>query len=319
MDALDARILREFGIDPFTSWPRRKAGLKLSDVARRMDRNLQFVKDRVERMESDGVITGYRAFPNLRQMGLDFTTFIWPTSLVPDKQLLSRLGTVDGFVGVVWSLDSCLCVDITHAGPAEKKRRLELVGQLLGVENKPSVLFHRPFPDVKRRLSPLDWRIIGAMADDARRPLSDVAKELGVTAKTVRSRYHTMWGEGCIDTHVVLDFERMSGLFPFAISFWYEEGASGASQRILDHFEDRLLDVVEAPSGDYCSFQIRIFAYTPAEVQALVREGLALEGVQRAEPFLATGAYYDERWLQELLSRQVQSEAVRLPESGVRG
>lgn len=312
MDALDAQILREFGIEPFTSWPRRKVGLKLANVARKMDRNLQFVKDRVERMESDGVIRGYRVFPNLRQIGLDFTTFIWPTTLVPDKEQLSRLGTVDGFVGVVWSLDSCLCVDLTHSGSAEQKRRLELIGQLLGVDNNPELLFDRPFPETSRRLSPLDWRIIGATVDDARRPLTNVAEEVGVTAKTVRSRFNTMWDEGSIDTHAMLDFERMSGLFPFAMSFWFDEGTSGTAQRVVDHFADRMLDIIETPTGGYCSFQLRVFAYTPAEVQALVREAIALDGVDKVEPFVATGAYYNDRWLEELLSRQIESASVRL-------
>lgn len=310
MDAFDARIIREFGMDPFMAWPRRSAGLRLSEVARRLGRNVQFVKDRVGRMEEDGVIAGYHVFPNLRQCGLDFTTVLWPAAFIPDKAQLARLGAVDGFVGVFWSLDSNLCVDLTCAGAAERERRLELIGELLGMGGAPRRLFDRPFPTVGRRLSGLDWRIIRALERDARRPLSDVAEEVGVTAKTVRNRFNAMWEEGSIDTYVALDFERLSGIIPFGMSVWLEEDAPGTMVRLLEYFADRYLDHLQVPRGGYCTFQVRVFACTPAEVQALVREALAFDGVERVEPFLVTGAYYNDRWLGELLERQVGGASV---------
>jgi DNA-binding Lrp family transcriptional regulator len=47
-------------------------------------------------------------------------------------------------------------------------------------------------PPVEITLSNIDWQIIQALRYNAMRPLSEVAKELGVTTKTVRRRFERM-------------------------------------------------------------------------------------------------------------------------------
>lgn len=309
MDSLDALILRELGMEPFFAWPRRHAGFRLSDVARRLGRNLEFVKDRVGRMDAQGVIRGYRLFPNLRHLGLRFTVHRWPAPFVPDEDRLSRLGAVDGVVTVIWSLDSSLCIEFASADAAERARRLELIASLLDLPGQPSLLYERPFPPVPRRLTSLDWRIVRALEPDARRLPADVAKEVGVTAKTVRARFDAMWREGSVDRYVEVDFGRLSGIIPFQLCVWC---APGAEERVLRHLDDRYLAHAR-PADAYAGLLVRVFAHTPAEVQAIVREVLALGGVERAEAFVATGAYVNRRWLPELLERQPEAPAAGLP------
>lgn len=309
MDDLDALILRELGMEPFIAWPRRHAGHKFADIARKLGRNPQFVKDRVSRMEEAGVITSYRVFPNLRHVGLDYTVFRLRSGSLPEESAISRLGAVDGFVGAVWGLDSVVCLDLIHAGPGQRARRLELVGNLVEGDAGPVCFYERSFPEPQRTLSPLDWRILQALTDDARRPLSDVADEVGATAKTVRTRFHRMRDEGSLDEHITIDFSKMSGIIPFQIAVWFEDGATGTDQRILETLRDRYLAHFHPPDDAYSSFLFRIFAHSPAEVQDLVRQTIAVDGVRAAEPVVATGSYYDERWLQELLDRQVEGTA----------
>ena len=59
-------------------------------------------------------------------------------------------------------------------------------------------LWDNPFPRADVQLSHLDWRIIEAMWEDAGRDLEDVAKSLGVSARTVQRRLTAMkeWESG---------------------------------------------------------------------------------------------------------------------------
>lgn len=300
-------------MEPFLAWPRRKAGLRLTHVSRAIGRNLQFVKDRVARMESDGVIASYRMFPNLRHLGLRLSVFHSPADFVPDKQKMSRLASVDGFHGVVWYLDSGLCINLCHSARADRDRRIRLIEDLVGGSTSPEVLYELTFPEVDREMTQLDWRIVQALLGDARRPLSEVAEELGVTAKTVRSHVNTMWEEGSIDTFVELDFAKASGVIPFQLALWHEPGVEGVRPRVLEHFGDRYLDHIDPPEGAYADFLVRVFAFTPAEVQAIVRDVLALEGVRAAEPQLATGSFWSADWLKELVDTRAEAGTQRLP------
>jgi DNA-binding Lrp family transcriptional regulator len=53
-------------------------------------------------------------------------------------------------------------------------------------------LWTNPFPRPNVRMSHLDWRIIDAMREDVWRDLEDVAKALGVSARTIQRRLTAM-------------------------------------------------------------------------------------------------------------------------------
>ncbi len=55
----------------------------------------------------------------------------------------------------------------------------------------------------QKKLSPLDLHIVASLADDARRPLADVAAELGVSSKTVQRHLDAMIAEDLLELHAV--------------------------------------------------------------------------------------------------------------------
>lgn len=295
------RILREAGFDPFVGWAERPRGLKTSDVARKLGVGTHLVKDRVARMTEAGVITGYRLLPNLRHCGQDLTVYHLRSATVPDEAHVARLGDVDGFDRVVWFLDSGLCINLSHGNAAERDRRMRLIRQLIEDDGPAKILYSIDFPRVDRALTDLDWRIVRTLEPDAKRPLHEVADELGVTTKTVRTRLNRMRDEGSVDEYAALDLSKVEGVVPFQLAVWFDEDAD-ATDELRHAFDDRYLAHFEPPAENgYCSYMLRIFAYTPAEVQALVREALDVPGVARAEPMVATGGWDNERWISELL------------------
>ena len=56
-----------------------------------------------------------------------------------------------------------------------------------------------------RQLSPLDLRIIASLKDDARRPVAEIARIVGVSVKTVRRRLEEMKTDGSLDLHALTD------------------------------------------------------------------------------------------------------------------
>jgi DNA-binding Lrp family transcriptional regulator len=64
-----------------------------------------------------------------------------------------------------------------------------------------------------KELSPLDLKIIASLKDDARRPVTDIADMVGVSAKTVRRHLEDMMSEGSLDMSMPSDLALGGDMF----------------------------------------------------------------------------------------------------------
>jgi DNA-binding Lrp family transcriptional regulator len=64
-----------------------------------------------------------------------------------------------------------------------------------------------------KELSTLDLKIIASLRDNARRPISDIADAVGVSAKTVRRHLENMMSEGSLDMSVPMDSQAGGDMF----------------------------------------------------------------------------------------------------------
>lgn len=301
MDALDAAILRELGVEPFAGLAHRPQGLRATEVARALGRNVRLVQDRITRMEEAGVIGGYMLVPNPRHLGLDLTTVYVPTHDVAGASVLEGLSNLDGFISAIAYLGSGVCLKISHGSDAELARRLDNARRLAGDAGEPRTMYRQDLPRVERRLTTLDWRIVAAFAPEPTRRLQEAADEVGVTVKTLRARLKRMRDEGSVDEVAKLDLTRMGGVLPFEIAVWCDEADAVASP-LLKRLEDRYWVHFQGPPGGYCDLLVRVFSTSPAEANQLVKGALDVPGVSRARPLMAAGARYDPRWVAEAIA-----------------
>ncbi len=79
------------------------------------------------------------------------------------------------------------------------------------------------------KLTPLDLRIISSLRPDARKAIGDVAKEVGVSAKTVARRLDKMIADGAIDLVVPMDPTKCGDI----VSLVHVQLKDGASRRAV--------------------------------------------------------------------------------------
>ncbi|HEX9817085.1 MAG TPA: winged helix-turn-helix transcriptional regulator [Candidatus Thermoplasmatota archaeon] len=304
MDALDARILRQLGVEPFAGMARRPQGLRATDVARSLGRNVRLVQDRIMRMEDDGVITGYSMVPNPRHLGVGLTTLYVPTTGAADASVLEGLSDLDGFVQAIAYLGEGVCLSMSHGSADELARRLGSARRLAGDAGAPKPMYAHDLPRVERTLSALDWRIIAALAPDARRTLQDVAEEVGVTVKTLRGRLKHLRDEGSVDEVAKLDFTRMHGIMPFEVAVWCDDPVA-VTPRILERLHENYWGHFRGPPGGYSDLLLRVFTTTPAEAHRLVKAAADVPGVRDARALIAAGAHDNPVWLIEAIEAQL--------------
>lgn len=306
MDTLDVNILRTMGIRPFARWPRPRGALKPAAIARELDQHEQTVRDRLARMESAGVIRGYHLWPNLGHVNMAIQSVHWELDAAPGDETLERLQAVDGVLGALRFYGPHVCFDVSHAGQAQHDRRMEVVSHLLGEAHDILWSHDLAFPRVDRDLSTLDWRILRGRRTDVRRPATDVGDAVGVSAKTVRTRYDAMREEGSLDEYASVDFAAMTDAAPFILYVWMVPDGPDPTDTLLDRFEDYRLGYFRATMPRSGMLVSQMVASNPAEVQRLVETARAMDGVERAEPQLPTGGFWNEDWLDEIVDSQAQ-------------
>lgn len=306
MDAFDIRILRTMGIRPFARWPRDGSGIRPATIATHLGEVEQTVRDRITRLESSGVVRGYHLMPNLKHVGLDAESVHWELDAAPGDETMARLQAVDGVIAALRFYGPHVCFDLTHTTPDQRRRRLEVLGHLF--EEPHDVLWAHDlaFPDVDRELSTLDWKIIRERRRAARRPATEVAEAVGVTAKTVRTRYDAMREEGSFEEYASIDFAAMSDSAPFILYVWFSPDGPDPMTELLELLEPYRLGHFRATVPESGMLVTQLVASNPAEVQTLAERAAAVDGVDQADPQLPTGGYWNEEWIDELVDSGAQ-------------
>lgn len=189
MDELDFKIFKSLEFRPFGPNSGDLSRLNPWVIARKVGADGNTVKSRLARMRKSGFIHYFQIYPNFRLLGLTGAAYSFELPDVSEKQeVIDRCALVDGVTEIHNFIGPTICIDFTYSNAGDERRRLELFRRLTRCE-VPERFYERVMPSVEISLSHADWRIIKALRYAAFKPLSAVAQELGLTAKTVRTRF----------------------------------------------------------------------------------------------------------------------------------
>lgn len=310
MDGLDVRILRVMGVRPYDRRPKDPELLRAPRIARELGTTVNTVKDRIARMEADGVIAGYQVVPNFHHLGLQAGAHKFRIVDEERKDEAVRVARgLDGILEVHDFMGPSLCVDFAYNNAQSQGEKVRAVSEASG-DADPIRFYERAMPRVERELSRLDWRILHALRWRANRPLSEVADELGVALRTVRRHYDRMAAEGSFFAIPLVDPSKAAGLFMFdLICELAPLGKQEAIRQLLRTFDDRLVYGFEPAPGSTAGFDMLLFAATSADLEAVRREAAAVPGVVRAESNLFRAFLDESRWLDAAIADRVRPAA----------
>ncbi len=306
MDELDVRIVREMGVRPFERRPKNPDAMKPGHLAGKLGVTVNTIKARIARMEEIGVIAGYGLIPNLRHLGLAGSAYYF--SLPPDDDkpaAIEAISALDGFLEVHDFLGRGFCVDFTHRDPAALEATLGELSKLTA-EKRPIKFYDREMPLVERALTNLDWRILQALRPNGNRSLDDVGDALGVTGRTVRTRYARMAEEGSFFTVPMLDPSKAEGLVFFTILLYVQPGAfKDATRQLLADLDGNYVYAYVPSSPALGHLDVLLFARSTAQVEQLRQQAAAIPGVDRVEAWFFRGLYDHSGWIDAAIEQRV--------------
>jgi DNA-binding Lrp family transcriptional regulator len=231
VDALDFRIIRELLWKPGDVTQATRGIQRPWDIARKLGVHGNTVKARLDALKEAGVLRGVLCTPTPHGLGLHVGMFHFR---YPDLRAKRAGIPILQESGCVTDTHDFVGEDVWAAVTAHVDERLEDRARLLARASGASesrVLYECAGGHVPARaLSRLDYLILDALLDDASRPLSDVANELGVTLKTVRSRFNALTDGNALAMVPAIVPGAVNGLIIFTLLVTYHEDADDAAR-----------------------------------------------------------------------------------------
>lgn len=307
MDALDLRLLRAMFA---TGMPGGAGpdGLKPAALADALGVSAPTVRERLQRMEASGAIERYALRPSLAALGLAGSAFLVTVGESRKAEVKPRLEGLEAVGGYLDFFGGEMLVVTPWRDPADKEARLRVVERL--VDARPHTELERfPLAQTKRALDAKDWRLVQALAPDARRPLAEVAEEMRLTAKSVKTRFDRLVAERAVVVFPVLDRARLDGVLAAHLVVRLAPGAKahGVANALVAALGESVLFGWIPSRSDFSVFDVVVAASSPAGIEARREAATRVAGVASVAALVPCGGYDNEEGLAAEVARRAKA------------
>jgi len=173
--------------------------------------------------------------------------------------------------------------------------------------SKPLRFEKTEYPPCNLKLHPTDWQIIRALRKDPRRQVSDLAKEVGVSTKTVKRRLDIMTQHQTFYLVPELNYDNYPGVASSIIVIIPDQ----AKKIIIDKQITAKLDSLVFSWTDNKTFSVfTMVCMNMSEADEIDRWIRSLDGVQNVRMDFIKEGLIPREWLDTEIERRVQSSEV---------
>jgi DNA-binding Lrp family transcriptional regulator len=309
MDPLDRKLLRIL---------ERDTRITYRELSEKLGISIPSVQKRIVSLEETGRVLGYTAHISLQALGGCMVVIQGSstTDFAPD--LVDELGKHSSIMTVMCGNQNNLVIGAFLRSISDLDPLVSFI-QDVGRIPEPDVLLVSQASDISctrmsgskdgpqlSDLTNLDLRIIWALHKDARRSVSDVAAELGVSSKTVSRRLSRMMDNGLIDFHAQavpnLD-EDLQIIIQVRIAPGTDrQKVIGQVRRLPGDFIDEDLTFSNVPDR----IMFVLFTQTLSELKNLLFQVKEIEGVVRVTYDTFLYQKYFDTWRDDLLAERIK-------------
>jgi DNA-binding Lrp family transcriptional regulator len=197
LDNLDKLILREVcqGSVERLVWPDFR--LSARAIGRKLGIPGGTVRDRLIKWSKSGFLKKPVLWLNPSLFDLHMGMLALDASpAIPKTEIVKRLKLVDDVAVIVTHADNYLGIAFYYADKESLEKKLGVISALC--EARDSKFTETPYPQCSLKLAKTDWRVIASLSKDVTRPYSAIAKELNLSARTVKRRVTSLVGGSAI-------------------------------------------------------------------------------------------------------------------------
>jgi DNA-binding Lrp family transcriptional regulator len=301
LDSTDIEILRILIRDCRTSYTSIGLSIGMSTNA---------IKTRVARLVSQGIIQRFMTFIDHAIFGYSKVCYLTIRDIRTVEKALNHLKLLGEVVLEV----NCIA-GISLVGIAIRKEEEEKI-QLLVEALKPALIQNmvigHSYP-VRLELLHSDFKIMKCLISDARMEISEIAKRVSTTPKTVSSRLAKMKESRILNFIVTTNPLNMKGYIRFGMIIRLDrrrrDDYQKSIRRLQEELEARFVIVVPINlQEDVTNFQL--FARSIFEIDPALKKIESLNGVRGADVFIPYSGKVHQDWILREIDNRVNTKVV---------
>ncbi len=303
------KILRSLISERAVSPSNPTVKLSLRGIAVRLGEDDMTVNYRYKKLQESGCMSIWSLLVNPAFFGYKVTELmvdVQPEAAKPD--MIRKLKLIHEITGLINFYGKAVGLYVIYNGDESRARTIELISRITNAEKITQSRMPMPRSETKNLTDP-DVAIIRALSKDARKPTVLVAKELGLSTKTVRKRVDKLRQENTILPLPILNIASIPGIIPIYLSYVYSnsEIKTQVDREIISHFDSNYImgNFADSESGN-----IVLGASTMGDVPKVLEWAKSQPGIASARVDIATETFMFPEKLIELLEIRREKGAV---------
>ena len=281
---------------------------RMSDhsIAKRLQVTTNTVKNRIRNLREESVLQGFETHLSATFFN---ATHCWLSAQLygnePEKKIVEELGKIDKVSFIMPTTENLMLVSMDFFNSTDLDSTIQQMSRKKEITGINTLIYSSQHLHKKIDISPLDWKIIKSIRFNSRKSPSEIARECGVSTRTVNRRLKRIYNGGVIHHTISFDPMASKGTIVYGIIAEYDarfprdkivKSITSNVENLFNHFV-----MVNSPT-----ILIIFFGKRFSDIHDNENAIKAVEGVRSLKTYFCTKVYYFKDWRDKLIEKNTE-------------
>jgi len=297
LDDLDVSILKMLTINS-----------RMSDhsMTKRLQVTTNTVKNRIRNLIKEGVLQGFETHLSATFFN---ATHCWLSAQLygtePEGKIVEELGEIDKVSFIMPTTENLMLIAMDFFNSTDLDNTIQQMSGRKGITEIQTYIYSSQHLHKKIDISPLDWKIIKSIRFNSRKSPSEIARECGISTRTVNRRLRRLFNGGVI--HHIIAFDPMASKGTIVYGIFAEYDTRFSRNKIVKSIASNVKSLfnyfvmVNSPTILMIFFGKRF-----SDIYDNESAIKAVEGVRSIKTYFCTKVYHFKDWRDKLIEKNTE-------------
>jgi len=275
-------------------------------IARKLQVTTNTVKNRIRNLMEEGVLLGFETHLSATFFN---ATHCWLSAQLHggefQEKIIEELGKIDKVSFIMPTTENLILIAMDFFNSTDLDNTIQQMSRIKEIIEINTLIYSSQHLHKKIDISPLDWEIIKSIRFNSRKRPSEIAKECGVSTRTVNRRLKKLQDGGVIHHTIALDPMASRGTIVYGVNVEYDarfprDRVVGSITSSVKNLFNRFV-MVNSPTVLLIFFGKRF-----SDIHTNENAIKAVEGVRSIKTYFCTKVYYFKDWRDKLIEKNAE-------------
>ena len=281
---------------------------RMSDhsISKRLQVTTNTVKNRIRNLTKEGVLQGFETHLSATFFN---ATHCWLSAQLygnePEGKIVEELGEIDKVSFIMPTTENLMLIAMDFFNSTDLDNTIQQMSGRKGITEIQTYIYSSQHLHKKIDISPLDWKIIKSIRFNSRKSPSEIARECGISTRTVNRRLRRLFNGGVI--HHIIAFDPMASKGTIVYGIFAEYDTRFPRNKIVKSIASNVKSLfnyfvmVNSPTILMIFFGKRF-----SDIYDNESAIKAVEGVRSIKTYFCTKVYHFKDWRDKLIEKNTE-------------